>query len=135
MRQVTRKRASLDKALATAQSEPMRLLVVQEFYGYFLEVREPAMGSSLLASIKDQFGPDGVAKIASMREVLDRVQQSYDAQARDYKAAAAKASQAAQLKNCQESLRRAQMDHNQKAITTLQAAIADLQAKMQSNDQ
>ena len=127
------KRASLDKALAAAQGEPMRILVLEEITAWYLSVHDGADGASLLASVSAQFSPAAQPQIKQMVQMLTAQQNYLNSQAQIASVKATNAIQAAQLKNYQASLTRAQMDHNQNASTKIQTAMTALQAQMQSS--
>ncbi|MCG3180447.1 MAG: hypothetical protein BIFFINMI_02808 [Phycisphaerae bacterium] len=64
----------LDRALATAQSEAMRLKVVGKLVEYYQEMDHPEVGVEVLESMKGQFtGEQGVALLTMQQELRGEV--------------------------------------------------------------
>ena len=129
--EIKRKRPWMDQAFAAAQSEGMRLLIVEEYAIYFNSVGYPHLGVSLLGSVAGQFKGAAAARVQTLKTNLEHSQVNLQAAIQAHDQAAAKVTQVALLKHYQESLQRAQMDRDQVAAARLQGAISDLQSKIE----
>ena len=118
----------LDKALAEAKSEPVRLRAVRELAGYYESVNFCPVGISALESIKGQFSPSGSVEIVSIQARLAKAHSARLAAAGRKKRQRVLQQSAAMLRYFQGRLRLAERRGDQGQATKLRAEIAKLES-------
>jgi hypothetical protein len=126
-----RSKQGLDAALAAAQSEPVRLTVVQELADYYRIVRAPASGLAMLASIKHQFGSEAGRSIAAMEDRLRQQREARQAAESARRAAAETTLKRGRLGYYRKSLERVKARGDAKTAAKLETVIRDLESQLE----
>jgi len=122
----------LDSALATAESDAVRLQVVREYVVRYQETRRPGIGVGLLDSIENQFTGDELAVVREMRSVLQAQQSQRKANWDRSQASAEVARKKGRLAYYRKRLAAYQAEGDQQdKVTQLQAAIDELEQELQ----
>jgi hypothetical protein len=125
-----RSKQGLDAALAAAQSEPVRLTVVQELADYYRIVRAPSSGLAMLESIKHQFGSEAGRSIAAMEDRLRQQHEARQATESARRAAAETTLKRGRLGYYRKSLERVKARGDAKTAAKLETVIRDLESQL-----
>lgn len=120
----------LNEAMAAAQSEPARLVIVGEFVGYYRQISRPGVAAEMLESIKGQFGAEAGAVVAGIQGELQGEEQERLAQEAKAGAAAEIGLTEARIKLFRSRLERARSEGDAQAAADIEAAIQRLEQEL-----
>jgi hypothetical protein len=118
---------SLKKAVMIAQSQPVRLVVLDELTTYFMRINRPGVAVDIIASIAQQFSGQAAVQLEEINQRARRVHKLKQARDAANLARQKKSHRKAEIRYCQKMLLRAKKRNDREAVTRLEAALAKLQ--------
>ncbi|MCP4378447.1 MAG: hypothetical protein GY794_20020, partial [bacterium] len=118
---------SLKKAVTIAQSESVRLVVLDELTTYYIRKNRPGVAVEIIASIAQQFSDQGAVQLEAIKQRAQKVLEHKQAKDAASLARQKESHRKAEIEYCQKMLLRAEKRNDQETVTRLKAAIEKLQ--------
>ncbi len=124
------RRRRLDEALAVAETEPVRFVVIEELVSVYRQLGRPGEAADLVASLRDQFGAAFGPKLADLEEDLRSAQAARRAGEERTQAAAEVSRKRWRLGYYRRCLEGARARGDAEAAADLERSIAELEEEL-----
>lgn len=125
-----RSRSWLDNAMAEAKSNAVRLVCLRQFVDYFMNIKQPAEGLSMIASVRGQFDEDQLTTVDSFGSQLQALAAALKADHERNQDSLEIVHKRNRLAYLRRRLVSAQAANDEQAMSELQTAIQQLEADL-----